>query len=405
MDKSADCRVVADPTGLVGPIREFLRRKDRTIPLAEPATTASIVDDAIADFRAVTLALAWFSAVALGLALVGLYGVLEYHVSQRRHELGGRMALGASGSNLISLVLARGLALVAIGLVVGTAGTFVATRALQTLLDETAPTEPATFVTVPILFGLIIVIACLLPAWRAARVNPADALRAEQLRNRPSLHAHAALEIRDRAVDRAEPMRRARGDHNHIALGHRARHTILESLASYDVGIGRRGRRWVERPTGDERRGSLDDVVDLRAERMDDRVLRFASSSSTPHGDAGRDRDGRPGGGIGGNGGREALADIRRAHVRGGRHARILRQKRQAQGRKHDEHDAQWSHLQSPSTIPSFESMPPARSPRIATPRSRPWITATETPRHGDPERTRSTATRRVGWRRRPASA
>ncbi|MDH4066001.1 MAG: ABC transporter permease, partial [Acidobacteriota bacterium] len=172
-------RSAGDPTGLVGPIRDLLRRTDPTIPLAEPTTMTAVVDEALADARIVTLALGLFAAVAVMLALVGLYSVLAYYVTQRRHEVGVRMALGASSGDVMSLVLGRGLTLTGIGLAVGLAGAYVATGVLRTLLFETAPTDALTFLLVPVLFGLVSGLACLLPAWRACRVNPVDALRTE----------------------------------------------------------------------------------------------------------------------------------------------------------------------------------------------------------------------------------
>jgi putative ABC transport system permease protein len=172
-------RTSGDPATLVGPAREILRRKDRNIPLAEPATMSSVIDDAIADFRVVTFSLGLLSAIALLLAAVGLYGVLAYYVSQRYHEIGVRMALGASGSKLIALILNRGLALVGMGLFLGIAGSFAATRLLQTLLFETEPTDLVTFFSVSLFLSLVALLACLLPAWRALRVDPVDALRAE----------------------------------------------------------------------------------------------------------------------------------------------------------------------------------------------------------------------------------
>lgn len=172
-------RTAGSPEGLVAPLRELVRRKDPTIPLAEPTSMAGIVDDALAESRVITLALALFSAVALALALVGLYSVLAYYVGQRRHELGVRMALGASGRDVMSLVLGRGLALTGAGLAAGVAGAYFATGVLRALLYETAPTDRLTFLLVPALFGLVSALACLLPAWRASRVNPVDALRAE----------------------------------------------------------------------------------------------------------------------------------------------------------------------------------------------------------------------------------
>ncbi|MGE0811743.1 MAG: ABC transporter permease [Vicinamibacterales bacterium] len=172
-------RTAGDPEGVVAPLRALLRRKDPTIALAEPTSMAAIVDDALADTRVVTLALALFSAVALGLALVGLYGVLAYYVGQRRRELGVRMALGASGGDVLSLVLGRGLRLTGVGLVAGLAGAYVATSVLGALLFDTAPTDLATFLVAPLLFAFVSAAACLMPAWRASRVNPVDALRAE----------------------------------------------------------------------------------------------------------------------------------------------------------------------------------------------------------------------------------
>jgi len=172
-------RTAGDPEGLVAPLRELLRRKDPTIPLAEPASMSAIVDDALAETRVVTLALALFSAVALVLALVGLYSVLAYYVGQRQHELGVRMALGASSGQVLSLVMGRGLALTGAGLAAGLVGAFFATGVLRALLYDTAPTDGPTFVLVPVLFGAVAALACLLPAWRASRVNPVDALRAE----------------------------------------------------------------------------------------------------------------------------------------------------------------------------------------------------------------------------------
>ncbi len=172
-------RTSGDPTALVGSMREILRAKDRNIPLAEPAAMATIIDDSVADYRVVTFSLGLLSAIALLLAAVGLYGVLAYFVSQRYHEIGVRMALGASGSKLIALILSRGFLLVGIGLVLGIAGSFAANRLLQQLLFETAPTDPGTFVGVTLFLGLVTLLACLLPAWRASRVDPVDALRAE----------------------------------------------------------------------------------------------------------------------------------------------------------------------------------------------------------------------------------
>lgn len=172
-------RSQTDPLELTRPIRELLLAKDRNIPLAEPMTMQTIVDDALADFRIITSSLGLLAAIALLLALVGLYSVLAYFVSQRYHEMGVRMALGATDKNLITLILGHGLTLVGIGLAFGIGGALAATRVLRQLLFEIEPTDPVTFVGVVIFLFLVALVACLLPAWRATRVNPATALHTE----------------------------------------------------------------------------------------------------------------------------------------------------------------------------------------------------------------------------------
>lgn len=139
----------------------------------------SIVGNALTDFRIITFSLGLFSAGALLLALVGLYGMLAYYVSQRYHEMGVRMALGATGKNLVTLILGHGFTLVLIGLVLGIGSALVVTRLLRQLLFVIEPTDPATFVSVAIFLVLVTLLSCLLPAWRATRVNPATALHTE----------------------------------------------------------------------------------------------------------------------------------------------------------------------------------------------------------------------------------
>lgn len=172
-------RATGDPSALVGPLRERLGRMDPKVPFAEPKTMAAIVSGATADGRVIALALGLFAIVALGVALVGLFSVLEFYVRQRRREIGVRMAMGATTATILRLVLGRGLGLVAIGLVAGTIGATFATGALRTLLYETAPTDPAVLIGMPLLFAATAVAACLLPAWRATTLNPVEALRTD----------------------------------------------------------------------------------------------------------------------------------------------------------------------------------------------------------------------------------
>lgn len=172
-------RTQGDPEALTGPIREILRRKDRNIPLAEAETMTAIIDDELSDFRIITSSLGLFSSIALLLALVGIYGVLAYYVSQRSHEIGVRMALGASARQVANLVLTRGIALVAMGVFLGVAASFWTTNFIQQQLFGIEAFDPVTFASTAAGFGVVALIACLLPAWRATRVDPVLTLQAE----------------------------------------------------------------------------------------------------------------------------------------------------------------------------------------------------------------------------------
>ena len=172
-------RTAGSPTELIGPIRGILARKDRNIPLAEPASMDSIIDEAIADSRVVTLSLGVFSAIALLLSLVGLYGVLSYFVNERHQEIGVRMALGANAREVVRFVLSRAMAMVAIGLMFGLVGSFWASRLIRRLLFEVESADPSTLGAVTLSFVVVALMTCSLPAWRAARVDPASALQAE----------------------------------------------------------------------------------------------------------------------------------------------------------------------------------------------------------------------------------
>jgi ABC-type antimicrobial peptide transport system permease subunit len=118
-----------------------------------------------------------FAALALLLASVGLYGVLSYAVAQRSREIGVRVALGATRADVMRLVLGRGVVLTSVGLGAGSIGAWILTRAMRTLLYGVAPTDPATFATVVAILTGVGMIACLLPALRATRVNPITVLR------------------------------------------------------------------------------------------------------------------------------------------------------------------------------------------------------------------------------------
>lgn len=172
-------RTAVEPTSIAGALREAVWKLDRNIPVAGVETMDEVVARTLADRRARTVAVAIFGGVALLLAAIGLYGVLAYWVTRRRHEIGIRVALGAGSGNIVQLILKRGIGLVALGIVIGLVGAFGATRLLEDMLYNVEPADPLTFALASLFFTLIALIACLVPAWRALRVNPLIALQAE----------------------------------------------------------------------------------------------------------------------------------------------------------------------------------------------------------------------------------
>jgi ABC-type antimicrobial peptide transport system permease subunit len=126
-----------------------------------------------------TLLFGTFAGLAVCLAMVGVYGVMAYVVGQRASEIGLRMALGASSGRVMMLVLRQGLTLAAIGLVLGLAGAAAATRLLSNMLYSVKPADPATYVAVTLLLGLVALAATWIPARRAMRLDPLTALRQE----------------------------------------------------------------------------------------------------------------------------------------------------------------------------------------------------------------------------------
>ena len=140
---------------------------------------AQVVGDATAPQRFSAIVLTGFAAGGLLLAAIGLYGVLAFGVTERRREIGVRLALGARQSEVQSLVVRQGMTLTAMGLVIGLLGAVAATRFLSAMLYETAALDPWTFAIVPFVLAAVALVACYLPARRAARIDPIAALRAE----------------------------------------------------------------------------------------------------------------------------------------------------------------------------------------------------------------------------------
>jgi putative ABC transport system permease protein len=172
-------RTNGDPTAIAGSIRNAISSLDRDLPIFRVRTMEQYVADSMAQRRFSMFLLGMFAGIAALLAAVGLYGVMAYSVAQRTREIGIRMALGARAGNVLSLIMKNGFTLVLTGIVIGVAGAFAITRFLTTMLFGVTPTDSATFVFVSLMFFVIAMIAALIPALRATRVDPLVALRYE----------------------------------------------------------------------------------------------------------------------------------------------------------------------------------------------------------------------------------
>jgi putative ABC transport system permease protein len=172
-------RTALDPVALSGAIRRELGAIDKDVPVADVQPLTQVVSDSLVARRSTMFLLGSFAGLALLLGAVGIYGVVNYAAGQRTREIGVRMALGATARNVLLLIVGQGVKLILLGLALGLAGSFLATRVLRDLLFGVSATDPVTFGLTAVALAGVGIIACLAPARRAARIDPLVALRDE----------------------------------------------------------------------------------------------------------------------------------------------------------------------------------------------------------------------------------
>jgi putative ABC transport system permease protein len=172
-------RTARDPAAMTSAVKGAVWSLDANLPITDVVTMDDVVAKANAEPRFEMLLLSVFAAIALVLAAVGIYGVMSYSVTQRTHEIGIRISLGASRGDVLLLVVRQGLVLALAGSAVGLGSAFMLARLMTKLVYGVAPTDPVTFVSVATLLIGVALLACYIPARRAMRVDPMVALRHE----------------------------------------------------------------------------------------------------------------------------------------------------------------------------------------------------------------------------------
>jgi putative ABC transport system permease protein len=169
----------SDPNQLIGAVRQQIKNIDPDQPIYSIRTMDDIRAESVAPERLNLTLLSIFASIALVLAIVGIYGVMSYSVTQRTHEIGIRMAIGAQTGDVFRMIMGQGMTLALIGIVIGLVGAFALTRLMTTMLFGVEPTDPVTFSVIAVLLTGVAVLACYLPGRRATKVDPVVSLRYE----------------------------------------------------------------------------------------------------------------------------------------------------------------------------------------------------------------------------------
>ncbi|MGI9065747.1 MAG: ABC transporter permease [Pyrinomonadaceae bacterium] len=172
-------KATGDPNQLIASAREQVKQVDPDQPIYNIKTMDEIRAESVAPERLNLTLLSIFAGIALVLAMVGIYGVMSYTVTQRTHEIGIRMAIGAQPRDVFKMVIGQGMALALIGVALGLVGAFGLTRLMASMLFGIEPTDPATFASIAVLLTLVALVACYIPGRRATKVDPVVSLRYE----------------------------------------------------------------------------------------------------------------------------------------------------------------------------------------------------------------------------------
>lgn len=172
-------KTISEPRSLISAVTKEVAAMDPDVPLFEVKSMEEFMSASVAAPRFNTTLLSIFAAVALVLTVVGLYGVMSYSVAQRTNEIGIRLALGAQSRDVLLMVVKQGSTLILVGLVIGLASAYALTRLIASLLFGITTKDPLTFAAVAVLLAIVALLACYVPALRATKVDPMEALRCE----------------------------------------------------------------------------------------------------------------------------------------------------------------------------------------------------------------------------------